>query len=264
MGVVTRTEKLELGYPGEDSVCRDVSIEVSSGQVLALIGPNGAGKSTLLRGLAGLLKPRAGNVLIEDRPLNSLGAKEKARKVAFLPQELRFLEGTTVSSFVSGGRYAYRRLLRGETAQDRESIRQSMDQADVLRFKDTLIDELSGGQKQRVLLARALAQDADLLLVDEPTSSLDSRHQLMTFDRIKDAVSEGKAAIVVTHDLNLASQYADHIALLAEGRLLRMDRPEVVLTPEVLEPVYGSDLVFGECESSAAKGRRPFVVPWRK
>ncbi|MEE9391698.1 MAG: ABC transporter ATP-binding protein [Planctomycetota bacterium] len=264
MGVVASARHLELGYPGEESVCWDVNLEVESGSILALIGPNGAGKSTLLRGMAGLLSARRGEVKLNGRELGSLKVKERARQLAFLPQEMRFLEGTTVATFVAGGRYPYRRLLKAESSEDRRAIALAMAEADVAGFAECLVDELSGGQRQGVLLARALAQDADLLLVDEPTSSLDSRHQLLTFDRIRAFADAGKTAIVVTHDLNLASQYADRIGLLSKGRLVQIGVPRDILKPEVLEPIYGSDLIFGESESRAAKDLRPFVLPWRR
>lgn len=250
---------LTLGHDGP--FVHEVDLGLEEGKLVALIGPNGAGKSTLLRGLGGLLRPMSGTLLLEGRPLRSLGTRERARQIAVLPQSPRTPADVSVERFVAGGRYAHRGALGGDPDGPRV-ISDAMREADLFPLKDRLLHELSGGQLQKALFARARTQDPKLLLVDEPTTALDPQSQLWVLDRVAEMVAEGRSALVVTHELNLASQYADEILLLQDGRIRARGTPGETLTRERLEAVYGPDLLVGR--APAAKGEeRPFVIPWR-
>ena len=247
-------------YPGPVRALCGAELELRAGELVVLIGPNGSGKSTLLRCLAGLLAPGAGEVRLEGRPLRQLAPRARARRVAVVPQFLPALYDLSVESFALGGRYAWIERWRGPTPRDVEVVRRALEDCDAGDLGTRLVTELSGGQRQRVLIARALAQEAGALLVDEPTSSLDPEHQLRVFALLERLVRSGRGALVVTHDLNLASQFADRIVLLDGGRVVAGGAVEQVLRREVLEPVYGRHLYYGRFEG-ALGGARPFVLP---
>ncbi len=253
---------LALDYPGPLRALDGVDLCVGPGELLAVIGPNGSGKSTLVKCLAGLLEPSAGGVELDRRPLGRLGVRERARELAVVPQFLPELHDITVWSFVLGGRYAHFGRWSGPGRRDRVAVGLALEAADVAELDQRLMSELSGGQRQRVLLARALAQEAGVFLIDEPTSSLDPEHQIQVFTLIARTVATGRAAVVVTHDLNLASQFATRVALLDAGRVAAEGELADVLRQDVLEPVYGPHLHYATF--TAFDGRpRPFVVPWR-
>lgn len=235
-----------------------VDLELLPGQVLAVCGPNGSGKSTLLKVLGGLLTPAAGAVTLDGRPLDELPLQRRAQLIARVPQELPALPDLAVTRFVLAGRYARIDRWRGPTRKDWQAVEWALEAADVADLAGRTMAELSGGQRQRILLARALAQEAAVLLIDEPTSALDPEHQVAVFDMIAELGSHGRSALVVTHDLNLAGQFASEIALLDEGRLVGQGPPDEVLRPAALEPVYGGRLHYGTLPDG-----RPFVVPWR-
>jgi iron complex transport system ATP-binding protein len=268
--MVTRIEARGLGfaYPGSDGAgpraVDGVDLEVRAGELLAVLGPNGAGKSTLLRLLAGLLSPSGGSVLAEGEEVAGLAPRERACKIAFVPQAFGALPDVTVGSFVEYGRYAHAGVFGRRRPQDREAVLRALEAAGLEALAERPLAELSGGQRQRALVARALAQQAASVLVDEPTSALDPAHQLRVLDLLADLAARGHAVVVVTHELNLASQYADRVLLLREGRAVATGSVEEVLRPEVLEPVYGGDLCFGRLPAARAGAERPFVLPWRR
>jgi iron complex transport system ATP-binding protein len=239
-----------------------VDLALAAGELLVVIGPNGSGKSTLLRALAGLLVPCAGAVLVGGAAVRSLDPRERARRVAVVPQFLPSLPEISVRDFALGGRYAWLRPWRGPQREDLERVRAALEACDAGDLAQRPMAELSGGQRQRVLVARALAQEARAVLVDEPTNSLDPEHQVRTFELLARLACDGRGALVVTHDLNLASQFADRIALLDEGRIAAQGRPAAVLVREVLEPVYGRHLHYGLLPDDGGAAR-PFVLPWR-
>jgi iron complex transport system ATP-binding protein len=253
---------LEHDYPGPLRAVDGVDLALAEGELVAVIGPNGSGKSTLLRCLAGLLKPSAGSVSLAGRPLAGLDERARARHIAVVPQFLPALHDIAVGDFVLGGRYAHFGRWSGPGPDDRGVVRCALEAADVLDLEQRLMSELSGGQRQRVLVARAIAQEAGVLLVDEPTSSLDPEHQVQVFELIARAVADARAALVVTHDLNLAAQFATRVVLLDAGRVAADGPPAEVVTPAVLNPVYGDSLRFGTLPDGAG-GQRPFAVPWR-
>ena len=240
-----------------------VSGEVAGGDLLALIGPNGAGKSTLIRLLCGLDKPASGTITINGKTLAELSHKQRARLIAVVPQSLPSLPVVRVDYFVLGGRYAYLSAWGGPSAEDRAAVVDALEACDCTGLESRLLTQLSGGQRQRVLIARALAQGAPVLLVDEPTNSLDPGHQLAIFELLDQLAKAGRAVLVVTHELNLASQFATSLILLDEGRIACQGSAHEVLTPSSLEPIYGRGLTFGLLELGGQREQRPFVLPWR-
>jgi len=248
-------------YAGGVVALDGITLELQASELLVVIGPNGSGKSTLLRVLAGLLAPTSGEVRLRGQDLRRLSARERACEIAVVPQALAAVPETDVERFVLGGRYAHIDRWRGPAATDRQAVAAALASADVSELRERRLTELSGGQRQRVVLARALAQGANVLAVDEPTAALDLGHQVRTFEHLARLACEGHAALVVTHDVNLAAQYARRLALLDRGRLVALGPPPEVLVPEVLVPVYGRHLHFGRLP---APDGRPFVLPWKQ
>ena len=262
MAAMLAARGLCFDYPGPLRAVDGVDLTVERGELLVALGPNGSGKSTLLKLLGGLLAPTAGEVLLEGLPLAARKPRERARRIAVVPQYLPALFEVSVENFVLGGRYAHLGFWRGARARDREVVRGSLAEADAADLGARLLSELSGGQRQRVLVARALAQEADLLLFDEPTASLDPEHQVRVFELIRELSARGRSAVVATHELNLASQFATRVALLAGGRIVASGSAGEVLRREVLEPVYGENLLYGDAPAADGEGPRPLVVPW--
>ncbi len=222
------------------TVLRHVSFEVQPGEVLALIGPNGVGKSTLIRACSGNLKPISGRITINDREVQQLPIAGRARSIAGVPQAVRLPETFTVFDTVLMGRTPYLGWLGREGESDRSAVWAALDRTCTRELADRLLGELSGGEQQRVLIARALAQSAHILLLDEPTAHLDLKHQASVLSLICDlAHAENYAVLIALHDLNLAAQYADRVALLSNGSLAAIGTPEEVLTEENLSPAYG-------------------------
>ena len=254
---------LTFDYPGPRRALTGFELELARGELVALLGPNGSGKSTCLRLLGGLLRPCAGTVELEGAALERLRPRERARAIAFVPQSLGSLPELSVEAFVLGGRYAHQgrlaHLLGRSARADRESVERALAEADASALAERKLDELSLGQRQRVLLARALAQEAPILLLDEPTAALDPEHQVHVFGLLERLVQRGRAALVATHELNLASRYASRCVLLQEGRVAAGGAPESVLAREVLTPVFGRHLFFSHSGGTAP---RPLVVPW--
>ncbi len=259
---VLRGAGLSHSYAGEVKAVDGVDIELPPGELLVVIGPNGAGKSTLLKILAGLVTPEAGTIELGGRPLASLDPRSRARSLAVVPQSLRAIPEVTVRHFVLGGRYGHLDKWRRHGAVDDLAVDRALAEADVSDVGHRLLTQISGGQRQRVLIARSLAQQAATLLVDEPTNSLDPEHQIAVFSLIRRLVDKGRSALVVTHDMNLASQFAGAIALMAEGRIVASGAAGQVLRPEVLGPVYGDHLRYGTWPAPGGEGTRPYVVPW--
>lgn len=251
---------LSYEYSGVVRAVDGVDLSVEAGELLALIGPNGSGKSTLLKLCAGLLVPLTGSVALQGKPLDSIDLQSRARQIAVVPQSLRALPDVSVEEFVLGGRYGHLGFWKQESAHDLQMTRLALEAADVADLSQRLLTQLSGGQRQRVLIARALAQEAQLLLVDEPTNSLDPEHQVQVFEMLAGLARHGRGVLVITHDLNLASQFATRLAVMKGGKLIASGQAAEVLRPEVLDPVYGKKLRYGCFEGSED---RPFVLPWK-
>ena len=261
--MVNRLDCTKVGYtyPDGPKAVDDATLAVEVGSLVCIIGPNGAGKSTLLKGMAGLLSMQSGAVTVDGALVSEFGSRERARKLALVPQFLEAIPPLTVERFVLGGRYGPLDTWRRAQTSDHAAVLAALREADVADLGSRLLGEISGGQRQRVLVARALAQEARYLLVDEPTSSLDPEHQLGVFTLLRRLAGDGHGVCVVTHDLNLASQFADEVALMQEGSFVATGPPGEILTPEVLEPVYGKHFRFASW-NKGEDGERPVVVPW--
>jgi len=250
-----------FAYPlrggGRRAVLRGVDLALVPGEVVALLGPNGSGKTTLIRILTGQLQQDAGEVWLAGRPIRAWRRDALARRVAVLPQRLELPAGFRVSELVEMGRAPHARSLFGATAEDERAVLRALTDADALDLADRTADDLSGGERQRVLVAMALAQEPELLLLDEPTVHLDLAHQvklLHTIDRLRS--QRGLAVLAVLHDLNLAAAFAPRIAILDGGRIAADGPPGEVLTPDQVQRVFGVAVM----EVHGADGGR-YVVP---
>lgn len=228
---------LSVGYPGR-TVLEDVSLAVRPGRVLVLLGPNGCGKSTLLRTLPGLLPPLDGEILLDGKPLGDYSPRQAAQKIAYLPQS-RAVPSITARRMVLHGRFPYLSYPRRYRREDYEAVDRALAAAGALDLADRPLPELSGGQRQKIYLALALAQETETILMDEPTTYLDVRHQLETLALLRRLAGEGRGAAVVLHDLCLALTAADDVAVLGEGRLLALGGPEEIYRSKILERVMG-------------------------
>ncbi len=237
---------IEAGYAHTRSrVLHGVSLQAHEGEVVALIGPNGSGKSTVLRVAAGVLRPSSGQVLIDGDDLARLAVKERARRMAVVPQEGPVPNGMFVREMVALGRTPYVRLLLGPTAHDRQAIEGALNAVGLRDLADRRVDELSGGERQRVILARALAQEPRMLLLDEPTANLDLHHQVAMLELVRCLTREqGLAVVAAVHDLQLAALFCDRVVLLNEGRVVSYGSPEAVLTPALLLETFGQRVVL--------------------
>ena len=237
-----RTEDLYFSY-GTTAILQGISLEVREGEMLGLVGPNGAGKTTLLRIISGTLKPQTGEVYLDGANLRQLRPRDRARRVAMVPQNPAVPQGFTALEVVLMGRNPHLGLLQWEGAEDLEVCRRVMELTSTWEFAHRLISTLSGGERQRVFIARALAQEARLLLLDEPTAHLDIGYQADILDTIENIRREARITVVAAmHDLTLAAQYCNRMAALHQGIIFALGRPEEVLTPEVVSVAFGAEV----------------------
>ncbi|MBU2666215.1 ABC transporter ATP-binding protein [Actinoplanes bogorensis] len=234
-------ESLQLGY-GDRTVIESLDLLVPPGRITTIVGANACGKSTLLRSMSRLLAPRAGHVLLDGREVHRMPAKELARTLGLLPQSPIAPEGITVADLVGRGRNPHQRLLSRWSHADDEAVAAALDATHTADLADRSVDELSGGQRQRVWIAMALAQQTDLLLLDEPTTFLDVSHQVEVLDLLTDLnQTRGTTIVMVLHDLNMAARYTDHLIALADGKLYAAGEPAEVLTEDCVRAVFGLD-----------------------
>jgi iron complex transport system ATP-binding protein len=234
-------EGLTLGY-GDRTVIDGLDLAVPAGRITAIVGANACGKSTLLRSMTRLLAPRAGAVLLDGRAVHRMPAKELARTLGLLPQSPIAPEGITVADLVGRGRHPHQRILTRWNREDDAAVAAALEATQTADLADRAVDELSGGQRQRVWIAMALAQQTDLLLLDEPTTFLDVSHQVEVLDLLTDLNrARGTTIVMVLHDLNLAARYADHLVALASGGVHATGTPSEVLTEETVRAVFGLD-----------------------
>lgn len=235
---------LRVGHGRGRDVLVGLDLAIAPRSVTALVGPNGSGKSTLLHALARVLSMRDGEVRLQGRPLAALGTREIARRLALLPQNATIPAGTTVAELVAQGRHPRAGLLGILGAQDDAAVAGALEVTGMTMWADARADRLSGGQRQRAWIAVALAQQTDLLLLDEPTTFLDVGHQVAVMHLIERLRSEeGKTVVMVLHDLNQAARHADRLVVLHEGRIVADGPPEEVLTVALLHEVFGLDAV---------------------
>lgn len=248
---------LTLGYGGR-RVVRDVELEVPPGRLTALIGPNGCGKSTLLASFARQLRPMAGELRLDGRGLASYGAREYARLVGILPQHPEAPEGITVAELVERGRSPHRGPFARPSRRDREAVAEALLATEAIELADRAVDSLSGGQRQRVWIAVLLAQDPELLLLDEPTTYLDPAHQLDVLELLRRWSRErGTTIVAVLHELALAARCADHLFAMREGRLVRGGTPAEVLTVQGIRDIFEMEAVVLDSPIDGS----PLVVP---
>ena len=227
----------------EDWVLQDVSFRVERGEFVGVIGPNGSGKTTLLKILYRLLSPQKGEVLFELAPLKKMNRNDIAKRIAVVSQEAQLLFPFSVLETVLMGRSPYLGQLMFESEKDLEIAKRAMEWTNILPFSERPMDELSGGERKRVFIARALAQEPEVILLDEPTANLDIHHQMdflnliLTLNREK-----GLTIVMASHDMNIASEFCDRLILFQRGRIYKMGTPEEVITKEHIESVYGCEV----------------------
>ncbi|OUM43142.1 ABC transporter ATP-binding protein [Arthrobacter agilis] len=250
-------EGLTLAYD-ERTVVDGLSVHLPPGKVTVIVGANACGKSTLLRGLARLLRPVAGTVVLNGSDIHSQSTKAVARVLGLLPQTPVAPDGISVADLVGRGRYPHQGWFRQWTPDDDDAVAAALDATDTLTLADRSVDELSGGQRQRVWIAMALAQQTGILLLDEPTTFLDVTHQVEVLDLITDLNRRnGTTVVMVLHDLNLAARYADHLIAMRDGRIVAEGPPEEVVTEETVSGVFTLDC---RVISDPVSGT-PMVVP---
>lgn len=234
-----RATNLTLGYADTDIV-QDLDVQIPDGRITVIVGANACGKSTLLRGLARLLSPRGGQVMLDGVSVQDMKSIDVAKVLGLLPQSPVAPDGIAVSDLVGRGRYPHQGWFRRWSPEDDQAVAAALEATGTAELADRNIAELSGGQRQRVWVAMALAQDTDVLLLDEPTTFLDINHQVELLDLLTDLNREsGKTIVIVLHDLNLACRYADHIIAMKAGRIVAEGAPSDVITAEVVTEVFG-------------------------
>jgi iron complex transport system ATP-binding protein len=249
--------KITVNYGAREAVS-DVSLRARPGQLIAIVGPNGAGKSTLLRALNHSIGAVSGDVLLDGRPLESYARRAIARRIAVVAQEADLRFPVTVMEFVLGGRYAWSSAWGWESDQDVEIARRILRETELEDFESRLMNELSGGERQRAVVARALATEAKVFLLDEPTANLDLAHQATMLRLVRGRCDDQQsAAIVVTHDINLAAEFADQVMLLKNGREVAVGAPRTVFTPELLRRVFDLEVLVDAHPVSGA----PRITP---
>lgn len=256
---VLQAEKLSLSYD-TTPIIHSLDLETPSGQITALIGPNGCGKSTLLRGLARLLKPKVGSVLLNGLAIQTIPTKQLAKELGILPQSPVAPEGITVRELVAQGRYPHQDWFQQWSHADEEALQKALTLTTLTHLTDRAVDTLSGGQRQRAWIAMALAQETDILLLDEPTTYLDLAHQLEVLELLVKLNQEGKTIIMVLHDLNHAAHYADHLVVLADGRVIAQGTSYEVITEQIVRDVFG---VESQVMVHPATGK-PLCLPLRR
>ncbi len=234
---ILQAQQLDIDY-GDTRIVQALSFSPPPGKVTALIGPNGCGKSTLLKAFARILTPQSGTLSLDGQAYAQLSPRELARKIAFLPQVLPIPEGVSVRQLVAYGRSPHNSLWGRLSGADRSSVDQALLRMELEALAERPLSDLSGGQRQRAWLAMVLAQDAAIVLLDEPTTYLDISHQVELLDLMRQLSAEGKTVITVLHDINQACRYADHLAVMQAGRLVASGTPEEVLDAELVGRVF--------------------------
>lgn len=254
-----KTKNLEVAY-GDQTIIKQLSLDIPIGKITTIIGPNGCGKSTLLKTIGRIMKAKHGVVYLDAKDIHELSSKEFARQLAILPQSPIAPEGLTAEELVSYGRYAHQKGFGKQSAQDKEIVKWALEVTNLSELSKRSVDNMSGGQRQRVWIAMALAQQTDMILLDEPTTYLDVSYQLEVLELLEDLNRiHGCTIVMVLHDINLASRYADYLIALKQGRIIVKGTPKEVITKEMLKEVYQieSDIVLEE------QSKKPICVSYR-
>ena len=255
-----RFDDVVLRYPGAaQAAVHGVSLDAPRGALTAIVGPNGSGKSTLVRALLGRLVPERGRIMIDGDALGAMSRRDAARRVALVPQREEPTFPLIVRDFIALGRFVHGGVWSGDTPADRAAVTAAAERADVAEFLARRTDELSGGEWQRVRIARALAQGGDALVLDEPTAFLDIAHEMSVFELLDALAREGRAVLLVSHQLNLVARFASRIALMHRGALAIFGTPDEVMRGDELERVYEWPLVVTRDPAVGA----PVLVPLR-
>ncbi len=253
-------DKISTGYD-EKLILKDMNLSVPAGKFSVLIGPNGCGKSTLLKSFARLLKPKKGNVYLDGKSIYELPTQHLAKQIGLLPQTPIVPAGITVADLVARGRFPYQTLFGQMKKEDYSAIACAMEAMGIVDLADKSVDSLSGGQRQRVWIALVLAQDTDILLLDEPTTYLDIAYQVEILDCLAKLNKTKKTTVVaILHDINLSIRYADHIFAMKKGELIAQGNPRDIITPELMRTVYGMESVIIDDPETGD----PYVIPRSK
>jgi iron complex transport system ATP-binding protein len=256
MSGIVEVDNLSFGYTSESTILKNISFEIKPGTFLAIAGPNGAGKSTLLNLMCGMLTPESGTVRVETKPTGSYSNEALAAKMAVVRQEYVPAFGFTVIEMVLMARTRHFGALGFESRADRKAADEALEATDTAQFAFRSLASLSGGERQRVFIARALAQDTSILLLDEPTSFLDLKHQVGIYDLLKAAqLEKGKTIVTVTHDINLAGQYCDEMLLLGADGSYHTGKTESVLSCDLVKKIFDVEVHVGKV------GRGNFFIP---
>ncbi|MCX2828803.1 cobalamin/Fe(3+)-siderophore ABC transporter ATP-binding protein [Bacillus pseudomycoides] len=235
------TKSLTLSY-GETTIINELNLEIPKGKITIFIGSNGCGKSTLLRSLARLLKPTSGDILLEDNAIQNMQTKQIARQMSILPQGPQAPEGLTVLQLVKQGRYPYQTWLKQWSEKDEEMVQRALAATGMTEFVERDVHALSGGQRQRAWIAMTLAQDTDIILLDEPTTYLDMTHQIEVLDLLFELnETEQRTIVMVLHDLNLACRYADNIVAIQDKQIYAQGKPEEIIDCKLVRDVFRMD-----------------------
>ncbi|MGN7454221.1 ABC transporter ATP-binding protein [Paenibacillus pasadenensis] len=233
------TSQLDIAYE-KRQIVRDLNLRIPQGKITALVGSNGSGKSTILKTMARLMSPQNGQVLLDGKSIHKQSTREVAKELAILPQNPTAPDGLTVQELVSYGRFPYQKGFSSMRKEDREIVAWALDATGMTEFADRPVDQLSGGQRQRGWIAMALAQETDILFLDEPTTFLDMAHQLDVLQLLQQLNSkENRTIVMVVHDLNHASRFAHHMIAIKSGTVLAEGNPDEVVTPKVMRDVFG-------------------------
>ncbi|WP_127585183.1 ABC transporter ATP-binding protein [Paenibacillus koleovorans] len=233
------TRELDIAYE-QRVIVQNLTLAIPSGKITALVGANGSGKSTILKTMARIMKPKKGGVYLDGKSIHQQTTKDVAKQLAILPQNPIAPEGLTVSELVSYGRFPHQRGFGSLTKEDKDTVGWAIGVTGLDEFADRPVDQLSGGQRQRAWIAMALAQQTDILFLDEPTTFLDMAHQLEVLKLLQKLnEDEGRTIVMVVHDLNHATRYADHVVAIVQGEVVAEGTPEEVVTKDVLRTVFG-------------------------
>lgn len=250
-------QHLASGYD-KKTILHDITLEIPRNKISVIIGANGCGKSTLLKTLAKLIKPTNGDVTLDGKSISKIAPKKLAQILGVLPQSPIVPEGIKVADLVGRGRFPHQSLFSGWSKKDYEAVAEAMDTMNVSDFADLDIDELSGGQRQRVWIAMALAQQTDILFLDEPTTFLDITYQVEILDLLTDLNRKhGTTIVMVLHDINLSARYADYIYAIKDGDLIAEGTPSEVINTELIKDIFSMDSIVMEDPIS----KTPLVVP---